>query len=176
MRNKYSKLVEDIDKQEEIAEQKDNLAEQLSLVTDNVNEVKYILNTLVKVIGDMHDITKAVTAASKSADNAANTITQAIIDSRKVVITSKLDDKTVRQLQSKYFELSQKEAELFKKHHDSIAKMLEQNKDRCYEIINEGDGVYFGRKTFFRLYFTFCICFGIILLEIVYGLTKLFGL
>ena len=53
--------------------------------------------------------------------------------------------------------------------------MLEQNKDRYYESINRGDGVYFGRKTFMRLYIVFCICFGIILLEVVYGLLKLFG-
>lgn len=63
----------------------------------------------------------------------------------------------------------------FKKHHTSISKMLDQNKDQCYKIINNADGVYFGRKTFIRLYIAFYTCFGIIFLEIVYGLLKLFG-
>ena len=56
-----------------------------------------------------------------------------------------------------------------------LRDMLERNKDRCYEIINRGDGVYFGRKTFMRLYIAFCTFFGIVLLEIVYGLLRLFG-
>lgn len=43
MSNKYSNLVEEINKKEEIAEQKDNLAEQLSQVTKNVNDVKEII-------------------------------------------------------------------------------------------------------------------------------------
>ena len=67
------------------------------------------------------------------------------------------------------------EEKLCRKHRIDIGEMLEQNKDRCYEIINKGDGVYFGRKTFMRLYIAFCTFFGIVLLEIVYGLVKLFS-
>ena len=45
-RNKYDNLVKEINKKEEIAEQKDNLAEQLSQVTKNVNDVKESLTNL----------------------------------------------------------------------------------------------------------------------------------
>lgn len=102
-------------------------------------------------------------------------ITQAIINSRKVVITNELDDKSVKQLQDKYFEYSQQEEKLYEMHRYKIAELLERNKDRCYEIINNGDGVYFGRKTFIRLYIAFSTFFGIILIEIVFGLMKLLG-
>ena len=157
-RNKYDDLVEEINRKEEIAEQKDNLAEQLSQVTENLKK-----------------IVVAVTAASKTTDNAVTAITNAILDSREVVITNKLDDESVRQLQNKYETYSQQEAKLYEKHRINISQMLERNKDRCYEIINQGDGVYFGRKTFMRLYIAFCTFFGIVLLEVVYGLWKLFG-
>ena len=40
--------------------------------------------------------------------------------------------------------------------------------------LHNADGVYFGRKTFIRLYIVSCVCFGIILLEIVFGLLNLF--
>ncbi len=176
MKNKYNMLVEEINKQEEIAEQKDNLAEQLSQVTDNVNKVKDCIDKLEKVIADMQEMTTAVTAASKSTDSALNAITQAILDSRKVVVTNKLDDASVRQLRHEYSEFSKKEEELFKKHYNDTAKLLEQNKDRCYEIINKGNGVYLGKKIFIRLFVTFCVCFGIVAIEIVYGLIKWLGL
>ena len=135
MSNKYSNLVEEINKKEEIAEQKDNLAEQLGQVIKNVSDVKETVGKLETAIDDLKKIVVALTAASKSTDNAVGAIT----------------------------------------HRYKIAEMLERNKDRCYEIINNGDGVYFGRKTFIRLYIVFCTFFGIILLEIVYGLLKLFG-
>ena len=173
MSNKYENLVEEINKKEEIAEQKDNLTEQLNQVTKNVAEVKEIVRQLVKAIADLKEIVPALTAASKSTDNAVNAITQAILDSRKVVVTNKLDDESIGQLQTKYTGYLQKEAELFKTHSNNIGTMLDQNKDRCYEIINRGDGVYLGRKTFMRLYVVFCVCAGIILLEVAYGLLKL---
>lgn len=174
MSNKYDNLVEEINKKEEIAEQKDNLTEQLSQVTKNVNDVKEIVDKLVKAVKDLKDLIPAITAASKSTDNAVTAITNAILDARKVVITNKLDDESVGQLQNKYQTFLQNEEKLYDKHRINISDMLERNKDRCYEIINRGDGVYFGRKTFMRLYVVFCTCFGIILLEIVYGLLKLF--
>ena len=167
-KNKFDNLVEEINRKEEIAEQKDNLAEQLSQVTKNVNDVKEIVDKLLTAIEDLKKIVVAVTAASKSTDNAVTAITNAILDSRNVVITNKLDDESVKQLQTKY-------EKLYNKHCINISEMLEQNKDRCYEIINRGDGVYFGRKTFMRLYIVFCTCAGIILLEIAYALLRLFG-
>ena len=45
-----------------------------------------------------------------------------------------------------------KNLSLYNSYRIDIGEMLERNKDRCYEIINKGDGVYFGRKTFMRLY------------------------
>lgn len=174
MSNKYDSLVEEINKKEEIAEQKENLTEQLGQVTKSVNDVKSIVGKLETAIGDLKEITKAITAASQSTDNAVNAITQAILNSREVVVTNKLDDESVQQLQDKYDEYSRQEERIYENHRYDIAQMLERNKDRCYEIINQGDGVYFGRKTFIRLYIVFCTFFGIILLEIAYSLMKLF--
>jgi len=175
MSNKYSSLVEEINKKEEIVEQKDNLAEQLSQVTKNVSDVKEIVDKLEAAIEDLKKIVLAVKAAGQSTDNAVTAITNSILDSRSVVFTNKLDDESLKQLQTKYNTYYQQEETLFKSHGRDISQMLERNKDRCYEIINRGDGVYFGRKTFMRLYIAFCTCFGIVLLEIVYGLLKLFG-
>ena len=175
MNNKYDNLVEEINKKEEIAEQKDNLAEQLSQVKEDVETVKGIVNQLVQTKDDLQKIVLAVTAASKSTDNAVNAIVQAILDSRKVVFTNKLDDETITQLQNMYSDYSEKEEGMLKQHRKKIGDALDQNEKRCYEIINNADGVYFGRKTFIRLYIVFCTCFGIILLEIVFGLLKLFA-
>ena len=140
-----------------------------------MSDVKEIVDKLATAIEDLKKIVLAVTAASKSTDNAVTAITKAILDSRNVVFTNKLDDESLKQLQTKYNTYYQQEETLFKSHGRDISQMLERNKDRCYEIINKGDGVYFGRKTFMRLYIAFCTFFGIILLEIVYGLLKLFG-
>lgn len=107
-KNKYDNLVEEINRKEEIADQKYNLAEQLSQVTKNVNDVKAIVDKLVAVIDDLKKIVLVVTAASKSTDNAVTAITNTILDSRNVVITNKLDDESVKQLQTKYERITKK--------------------------------------------------------------------
>ena len=140
-----------------------------------MSDVKEIVDKLEAAIEDLKKIVLAVKAAGQSTDNAVTAITNAILDSRNVVFTNKLDDESLKQLQTKYNTYYQQEETLYKKHGRDISQMLERNKDRCYEIINKGDGVYFGRKTFMRLYIAFCTFFGIVLLEIVYGLVKLFS-
>ena len=175
MAKKYENLVEQINMQEEIVEKKENVTEQLNQVTQDVETMKGIVNQLIQAKDDLQKIVLAVTAASKSTDNAVTAIVQAILDSRKVVFTNKLDDETITQLQNKYSDYSEKEEGMLKQHRKKIGDALEQNEKRCYEIINNADGVYFGRKTFIRLYIVFCVCFGIIVTEIVFGLMKLFG-
>ena len=175
MANKYENLVEEINKKKEIAEQKDNLAEQLSQVTKEVETVKGIVKQFVQSKDDLQIIVNALTAASKSTDNAVTAIVQAILDSRKVVFTNKLDDETITQLLTKYSDYSEKEEGMLKQHRKKIGDALDQNEKRCYEIINNADGVYFGRKTFIRLFIVFCVCFGIIFTEIVYGVVKWLG-
>ena len=175
MANKYENLVEEINKKEEIADQKDNLAEQLSQVKEDVETMKGIVNQLVQAKDDLQKIVTAVIAASKSTDNAVTAIVQAILDSRKVVFTNKLDDETIKQLQTQYSGYSEKEEGMLKQHRKKIGDALDQNEKRCYEIINNADGVYFGRKTFIRLYIVFCVCFGIIVTEIVFGVAKWLG-
>ena len=146
------------------------------MIIQNRPQRSEIVDKLATTIEDLKKIVLAVKAAGQSTDNAVTAITNAILDSRNVVFTNKLDDESLKQLQTKYNSYYQQEETLFKSHGRDISQMLERNKDRCYEIINKGDGVYFGRKTFMRLYIAFCTFFGIILLEIVYGLLKLFGL
>lgn len=176
MANKYKNLVEEINMQEEIVEKKDNVAEQLSQVTQDVETIKGIVNQLIQAKDDLQKIVAAVTAAGKSTDNAVTAIVQAILDSRKVVFTNKLDDESVAQLQIKYDEYSKKEDEMLKQHYKKICDALDQNEKRCYGIINSGSGVYLGRKTFIRLFIVFCVCFGIIVTEIVIGIVMLLGL
>ena len=137
--------------------------------------MKGIVNQLIQAKDDLQKIVAAVIAAGKSTDNAVTAIVQAILDSRKVVFTNKLDDETIKQLQNKYSDYSEKEDEMLKQHRKKIGDALDQNEKKCYEIINNADGVYFGRKTFIRLYIAFCTCFGIILLEIAYGIMKWLG-
>jgi len=72
-----------------------------------VNDVKTIVDKLVTAIDDLKKIVIAVTAASKSTDSAVTAITKAILDSQNVVITNKLDDESVKQLQAKYKTYSQ---------------------------------------------------------------------
>lgn len=176
MANKYENLVEEINKKEEIAEQKDNLAELLNQVKNDVETMKGIVKQLVQAKDDLQKIVPAVIAAGKSTDNAVTAIVQAILDSRKVVFTNKLDDETITQLQTKYSDYSEKEDRMLKQHRKKIGDALEQYEKKCYDIINSGNGVYLGRKTFLRLFIVFCVCFGIIITEIVYGIAKWLGI
>ena len=176
MSNKYENLVEEINKKEEIAEKKDNLAEQLSQVTKDMETMKGIVNQLVQAKDDLQKIVTAVIAASKSTDNVVTAIVQAILDSRKVVFTNKLDDASITQLKQRYSDFAEKEEGMLKEHRRKMGEKLDAIEKRCYDIISIGDGVYLGRKTFIRLCIAFFICFGIIVMEITLGIMKLFGL
>ena len=60
-----------------------------------MSDVKEIVDKIEAAIEDLKKIVLAVTAASKSTDNAVTAITNAILDSRNVVFTNKLDDESV---------------------------------------------------------------------------------
>lgn len=111
-----------------------------------MNDEKEIVDKLVAAIKDLKKIVVAVKAAGQSTDNAVTAIKNAVRNSQNVVITNKLDDESVKQLKTKYDTYYQQEETLFKKHGIDISQMLERNKDRCYEIINHGDGSISGGK------------------------------
>ena len=58
------------------------------------------IRELATAIEYLKIIVLAVTAASKSTDNAVTAITKAILESRNVVFTNKLDDESLKQLQT----------------------------------------------------------------------------
>jgi len=89
-----------------------------------VSDVKDIVDKLATAIEDLKKIVLAVTAASKSTDNAVTAIKNAIRDSQNVVITNKLDDESVKQLQTMYETYYKEEEKLYRKHSIDIGEML----------------------------------------------------
>ena len=137
--------------------------------------MKETVGRLETTIDDLKKIVVAVTAASKSTDNAVTAITNAILDSQKVVITNKLDEESVRQLQNKYENIHSKRLNYMRNTVLTLLRCLNGTKTGIMRLSTGGDGVYFWGKLLMRLYIAFCTFFGIILLEIIYGLMKLFG-
>lgn len=176
MSNKYDNLVEEINKQEEIAEQKENLAEQLAQTTTNVNTAKEAASNLLKAADAAKEAAKICNTAALSTDNSVTAITNAILDARKVEVKHRLDDESIKQLEGLYNTYLTKQKEMLSQHETSVKNMVEHSKDQCYDIINQGDGAYFGRKTFIRLFICFMVFFGIILTEIIGGIIWLLGL
>ena len=175
MKNKYANLVEEINKQEEIAEQKNNLTEQLAQATANVSTAREAASDLLEAAKAAKEAAKICNAAALITDNSVTAITDAILDARKVEIKHRLDDETVKQLDERYAAFLKNEKELLDNHMTALQQGLDRHKNHCYGIINHGDGVYLGRKTFKWLFFSYAVFFGIILLEITFGLLKLFG-
>lgn len=165
--NKYERLVEKIDQQEAIVEQKDNLAEQLSQVTASVEVISDAVKNLSSVVEDIENVTRSATAVAIKIDTSVELITRAIQDSKDIVVQHKLDDATIKQLENRYNDYLKAESELLNKHHQAIRGLLNQNIVECKKVVSDGDGIYLGRKTFMWLFFGYMVFFGIILVEIV---------
>ncbi len=176
MKNKYDNLVEEINKQEEIAEQKNNLIEQLAQATTNVNTAREAASDLLEAAKSAKEAAKICNTAALSTDNSVTAITNAILDARKVEIKHRLDDETVKQLDERYAAFLKNEKELLDNHITALQQGLNKHKDHCYDIINQGDGVYFGRKTFKWLFISYAMFFAIVVSEIVGGVIWLLGL
>jgi len=175
MSNKYSKLVEQIDKQEEVKEQQNNLAEQLQHITTDVEAIKGEVAKLTAATTAIQNTTSALTTAANSASKAAKDINDAIQKAKEITITHQLDDQSIKQLKESYDALLKEEKRLLQERQSNINQVAEKSRERCYEIISHGDGAYFGRKTFHRLHIIFSISIGIIATELALALLHLLG-
>ena len=96
MKNKYDNLVEEIDKQEEVKEEKSNLANELQLLKQAVNDLHDSVLKVEKASKEGTDMVTAMYAATDSMDMAVFAFCRAVTRAESTVLKVEMTDECLK--------------------------------------------------------------------------------
>lgn len=105
MKNKYNNLVEEIDKQEEVKEEKVNLDNELQLLKQAISDLHDNVQKVEKAAKDGKDMVKALYAAKDSMDTAVSAFCRAVTRAESIVLKVEMTDECLSNIKSAREEL-----------------------------------------------------------------------
>ena len=132
MGNKYDSLVEEINKQEEVKEQKANLDNDLH---DNVQKAE-------KAAKDGTDMVKALNAAKDSMNTAVSAFCRAVTRAESTVLKVEMTDECLNTIKSAREKLIKAEATLLANHRRMMLQQIRNQNEEMQSFIKSGKGVY----------------------------------
>ena len=116
MGNKYDSLVEEINKQEEVKEQKANLDNELQLLKQAISDLHDNVQKVEKAAKDGTDMVKALNAAKDSMNTAVSAFCRAVTRAELTVLKIEMTDECQNAIKSAREKLIQAETELLTSH------------------------------------------------------------
>ena len=148
MGNKYDSLVEEINKQEEVKEEKANLDNELQLLKqaisdlhDNVQKVE----TAAKVGTDM---VKALNGAKDSMNTAVSAFCRVVTRAESTVLKVEMTDECLNTIKSARTELIKAETTLLANHRRMMLQEIRNQNEELLSLIKSSKGVYLSSKVF----------------------------
>ena len=112
MTKDFNKLIQKIDKKEEVKEEKDNLDEQLHLLKQAVTNLQYCVMEVEKADRDGVDMVTAMNAATDSMDTAVYAFCRAVTRAESTVFKVEMTDGCTQEIVNTYQSLIKAEANL----------------------------------------------------------------
>ena len=144
----YSNLVEEIDKQEEVKEQKANLDNELQLLKHAVSNLHDSIHKVEKVRKDGTDMVIAMKAATDSMDMAVFAFCRAVTRAEATVLKVEMTDECLTTIQSAREKLIKAEITLLASHRRLMIQELRNQNEEMRSFIKSGKGVYLSSKVF----------------------------
>lgn len=144
MGNKYDSLVEEINKQEEVKEQKANLQllkQAISDLHDNVLKVE-------KASKNGTDMVKALNAAKDSMNTAVSAFCRTVTRAESTVLKVEMTDECQNAIKSAREELIKAETTLLANHRRMMLQQIRNQNEEMQSFIKSGKGVYLPPKVF----------------------------
>lgn len=149
--SKYSNLVEEIDKQEKVKEQKANLDNELQLLKQTISDLH---NSILKVENarkDGTDMVIAMKAATDSMDMAVFAFCRAVTRAETTVLKVEMTDECKKDIISAREKLIQAETELLTSHRRLQLQEFRNQNEEIQSFIKSCQGVYLSPKVFWWL-------------------------
>lgn len=146
--SKYSNLVEEIDKQEEVKEQKANLDSELQLLKQAISNLHDNIQKVEKAAKDGTDMVKALNAAKDSMNTAVSAFCRAVTRAEATVLKVEMTDECLTAIQSAREKLIKAETTLLANHKKQLMQEIRNQNEEMRSFIKSGKGVYLSSKVF----------------------------
>ena len=144
----YSNLVEEIDKQEEVKEQKANLDNELQLLKQAISNLHDSIQKVEKAAKDGTDMVKALNAAKDSMNTAVSAFCRAVTRAESTVLKVEMTDECLTTIQSAREKLIKAEITLLASHRKQLIQEIHNQNEEMQSFIKSGKGVYLSSKVF----------------------------
>lgn len=148
MGNKYDSLVEEINKQEEVKEQKANLDNELQLLKQAISDLHDNVQKVEKAAKDGTDMVKALNAAKDSMNTAVSAFFRAVTRAESTVLKVEMTDECQNAIKSAREELIKAETTLLANHRRMMLQQIRNQNEEMQSFIKSGKGVYLPPKVF----------------------------
>ena len=148
MGNKYDSLVEEINKQEEIKEQKANLDNELQLLKQAISDLHDIVLKVEKASKNGTDMVKALNAAKDSMNTAVSAFCRAVTRAESTVLKVEMTEECLNTIKSARKELIKAETTLLANHRRMLLQEYRNQNEELLSLIKSGKGVYLAPKIF----------------------------
>lgn len=141
MGNKYDSLVEEINKQEEVKEQKANLDNELQLLKQAISDLHDNVQKAEKAAKDGTDMVKALNAAKDSMNTAVSAFCRAVTRAESTVLKVEMTDECQNAIKSAREELIKAETTLLANHRRMMLQQIRNQNEEMQSFIKSGKGV-----------------------------------
>lgn len=148
MKNKYNNLVEEIDKQEEVKEQKANLDNELQFLKQAISDLHDNVLKVEKASNEGTDMVTAMNAAKDSMDTAVSAFCRAVTRAESTVLKVEMTDECLNTIKSAREELIKAEIALLANHRRMLLQEYRNQNEELLSLIKSGKGVYLSPKVF----------------------------
>ena len=148
MGNKYDSLVEEINKQEEVKEQKANLDNELQLLKQAISDLHDNVLKVEKASKNGTDMVKALNAAKDSMNTAVSAFCRAVTRAESTVLKVEMTDECLNTIKSAREKLIKAEATLLANHRRMMLQEIRNQNEEMQSFIKLGKGVFLPPKVF----------------------------
>lgn len=148
MKNKYDNLVEEINKQEEIKEEKNTLGDELLLLQRAISNLQDSVKKVEQADKDGTDMVKALNAATDSMDMAVFAFCRAVTRAESTVLKVEMTDECRSDIVSAREELIKAETALLSSHRSMLLQQMRSQYEELRSFIKSAQGVFLSPKVF----------------------------
>jgi len=148
MGNKYDSLVEEINKQEEVKEDKANLDNELQLLKQAISDLHDNVLKVEKASKNGTDMVIALNAAKDSMNTAVSAFCRAVTRAESTVLKVEMTDECQNAIKSAREELIKAETTLLANHRRMMLQEIRNQNEEMQSFIKSGKGVFLPPKVF----------------------------
>ena len=148
MKNKYDNLVKEINKQEEITEEKNTLGDELQLLQKAISNLQDSVKKVEQADKDGTDMVKALNAATDSMDMAVFAFCRAVTRAEATVLKVEMTDECLTTIQSAREKLIQAETDLLASHRRLQLQEFRNQNEEIMSFLKSCQGVFLSPKVF----------------------------